>query len=165
MNDAALYVMKKYKEIMIVSLYVDDLVITGNDPQLIEKFKEDMKLKFEMTDLGLLNYFLGMEIIQDVHGIFLSQEKFACNLIEKFGMKERKSVSSPLTPNDKKIKNDEEYGVPTKFRSVLGGLLYLCASRPDLMFASSYLSRYMTAPLMKHYQEVKRVRDIEGYWI
>ncbi|KAL1204544.1 Retrovirus-related Pol polyprotein from transposon RE2 [Cardamine amara subsp. amara] len=163
MNDAALYVMKKDKDILIVSLYVDDLVITGNSSQLIKKFKEDMKMEFEMTDLGLLNYFLGMEIIQDDQGIFLLQEKYASKLVEKFGMKESKSVSSPLTPNDKKIENDEEYDEPSKFRSIVGGLLYLCASRPDLMFASSYLSRYMSAPLMKHYQEAKRVlRYVKG---
>lgn len=163
MHDAALYVMKKAKDILIVSLYVDDIIITGNNSQLIEKFKEDMKLEFEMTDLGMLNYFLGMEIIQDDRGIFLSQEKYACKLLEKFDMKGCKSVSTPLTPNGKKIEDDEEYGEPTKFRSIIGGLLYLCASRPDLMFASSYLSRYMNTPLMKHYQEAKRVlRYVKG---
>ncbi|CAA7062306.1 unnamed protein product [Microthlaspi erraticum] len=104
-----------------------------------------------------------MEIIQDDRGIFLSQEKYANKLIEKFGMNGSKSVSSPLTPNGKKIEEDGEYGEPTKFRSIVGGLLYICASRPDVMFASSYLSRYMSAPLMKHYQEAKRVlRYIKG---
>ncbi|XP_024004079.1 uncharacterized protein LOC112081549 [Eutrema salsugineum] len=148
---------------MIVSLYVDDIIITGNNTQLIEKFKEDMKLEFEMTDLGLLNYFLGMEVIQDDHGIFLSQEKYACKLLEKFGMKNCKSVSTPLTPHGNNHENDEEYDEATKYRSIIGGLLYLCASRPDLMFASSYLSRYMAAPLTKHYEEAKRVlRYVKG---
>ncbi|KAG7563872.1 Integrase catalytic core [Arabidopsis suecica] len=157
MNDAALYVMKKDKDILVVSLYVDDIIVTGNNTQLIDKFKEEMKLEFEMTDMGLLNYFLGMEIIQDDQGVFLSQEKYACKLIEKFGMKGSKSVSTPLTPHGKDVEDSEEYGEPTKYRSIIGGLLYLCASRPDLMFASSYLSRYMSRPLNKHYQEAKRV--------
>lgn len=163
MNDAAMYVMKKDKDLVVVSLYVDDIIITGNNSRLIEKFKDDMKLEFEMTDLGMLNYFLGMEIIQDDRGIFLSQEKYSCKLVEKFGMKDCKSVNTPLSPHGKNVEDDEEYGEPTKYRSIVGGLLYLCTSRPDIMFASSYLSRYMSAPLTKHYQEAKRVlRYIKG---
>lgn len=156
-NDAALYVMRKDKDVLIVSLYVDDLVVTGSNSQLIESFKEDMKKEFGTTYIRLLNYFMGMEIIQDDRGIFLSQEKYATKLVEKFGMNGSKSVRSPLTPNGKNTKDDEKYDEPTKFRSIVGDLLYLCASRPDLMFASSYLSRYMCEPLMKHYQEAKRV--------
>jgi len=104
-----------------------------------------------------------MEIIQDEQGVFLSQEKCACKLSEKFDMKWSKSVSTPLTPHGKDLENSEEYGEPTKYRSIIGGLLYLCASRPDLMFASSYLSRYMSRPLNKHNQKAKRVlRYVNG---
>ncbi|CAA7014800.1 unnamed protein product [Microthlaspi erraticum] len=163
MNDAALYIKKKGGDVLIVSLYVDDIIITGNNVRLINSFKENMKNEFEMTDLGLLNYFLGMEVNQDDRGIFLSQEKYANKLIDKFGMKESKSVSTPLTPQGKREEDGIEYGDPTKYRSIVGGLLYLCASRPDVMYASSYLSRYMSSPHMKHYQEAKRVlRYVKG---
>jgi len=79
--------MKKDKDILVVSLYVDDIIVTDNNTQLIDKFKEEMKMEFEMTDMEMLNYFLGMEIIQDEQGVFLSQEKCACKLSEKFDMK------------------------------------------------------------------------------
>lgn len=96
-----------------------------------------MKREFKMTDLGLLSYFLGFEVIQDDHGIFLSQEKYANKLVDKFGMRSSKVVSTPLTPQGKKVGDDKEYADQTKYRSIVGGLLYLCASRPDVMYASS----------------------------
>ncbi|XP_033145473.1 uncharacterized protein LOC103839411 isoform X1 [Brassica rapa] len=163
MNDVALYIMKQGGDVLIVSLYVDDKIITGSNIQSISTFKENMKKEFEMVDLGLLNYFLGMEVIQDNGGIFLSQEKYANKLVDKFGMRDNKSVSNPLTPQGKEVEDDKEYGDPTKYRSIIGGLLYLCASRPDVMYASAYLSRYMSSPRMKHYQEAKRVlRYVKG---
>lgn len=143
-NDAALYVMKKKEDILVISLYVDDIIITGNNLKLIDKFKDDMKREFEMTDLGELNYFLGMEIIQDEEGVFLSQEKYANKLLKKFGMLESKSIKTPLLPQGKRQEEDGKFEDETKYRSIVGGLLYLCASRPDLMYASSYLSRYMS---------------------
>jgi len=165
MNDAAFYIKKKGEEVLIVSLYVDDLIITGNNTHLINTFKKNMKDEFEMTDLGLLNYFLGMEVNEDDSGIFLSQEKYANKLIDKFGMKESKSVRTPLTPQGKRKGvegDDKEFADPTKYRSIVGGLLYLCASRPDVI-VSSYLSRYMSSPSIQHYQEAKRVlRYVKG---
>lgn len=163
-NDAALYVKKTSKEIMVVSLYVDDIIVTGSKIKEIEQFKEEMKNEFEMTDLGELSYFLGMEVTQNEEGIFLSQENYAKKLLKKFGMQDCKSLSTPLTPHGKKKEVlKENLEDVTKYRSMIGGLLYLCASRPDIMYASSYLSRYMAAPTMQHYQEAKRVlRYVKG---
>ncbi|KAG7599301.1 Integrase catalytic core [Arabidopsis suecica] len=163
-NDAALYVKKTSKEIMVVSLYVDDIIVTGSNIKEIEQFKEEMKNEFEMTDLGELSYFLGMEVTQNEEGIFLSQENYAKKLLKKFGMQDCKSLSTPLTPHGKKKEVlKENLEDVTKYRSMIGGLLYLCASRPDIMYASSYLSRYMAAPTMQHYQEAKRVlRYVKG---
>ncbi|XP_018458977.1 secreted RxLR effector protein 161-like [Raphanus sativus] len=163
MNGAALYIKKQKEDVFVVSLYVDDIIIAGNNVYLINTLKENMKNEFEMTDLGLLNYFLGMKVIQDNHGIFLSQKKYANKLIDKFGMKGSKSISTPLTPKGKEVEDDKEYGDPTKYRSNVRGLSYLCTSRPDVMYASSYLLRYMSSPRVKHYQEAKRVlRYVKG---
>lgn len=163
-NDAALYVKKTLEDILVVSLYVDDIIVTGSNMEKIEQFKKEMKSEFEMTDLGELNYFLGMEVIQNEDGIFLSQEKYAKKLLKKFGMQDCKSLSTPLTPHDKKeeVLNEKLEDV-TKYRSMIGGILYLCASRPYIMYASSYLSRYMTSPLKQHLQEAQRVlRYVKG---
>ena len=111
MNDAALYIMKQGGDVLIVSLYVDDIIITGSNIQSINTFKENMKKEFEMVDLGLLNYFLGMEVIQDNGGIFLLQEKYANKLVDKFGMRDSKSVSNPLTPQGKGVEDHKEYGL------------------------------------------------------
>ncbi|KAG7640275.1 Zinc finger CCHC-type superfamily [Arabidopsis suecica] len=163
-NDAAFYVKKTSKEILVVSLYVDDIIVTGSNVKEIERFKEEMKNEFEMTDLGELSYFLGMEVNQDDEGIFLSQENYAKKLLKKFGMQECKSVSTPLTPHGKTEEVlSEKLEDVTMYRSMIGGMLYLCASRPDIMYASSYLSRYMTSPLKQHLQEAKRVlRYVKG---
>ena len=83
---------------------------------------------------------------------YFSQEKYANKLVDNFGMRDSKSVSTPLIPQGKRVDDDKEYGDPTKYRSIIGELLYLCASRPDVMYASVYLSRYMSSHRMKHYQ-------------
>ena len=73
-------------KILIVSLYVDDLIFTGNNEDMFERFKESMKKEFAMSDLGKMKYFLGVEVIQDHHGIFINQMKYAHEVLERFGM-------------------------------------------------------------------------------
>lgn len=85
--DAALYTLEHEGEIMIISLYVDDLIITGSNEDMINQFKEKLKNTFEMTELGKLKYFLGFGITYTKGGIFLSEKKYAQQLLEKFGMK------------------------------------------------------------------------------
>lgn len=77
MNDAAIYVMKKDKDLVIVSLYVDDIIITDNNSRLINKFKENMKLKFEMTNLGMLNYFFGIKLFKMIVEFFYHKNMLA----------------------------------------------------------------------------------------
>ena len=82
----AIYVKSKKEEILIVALYVDDLIFLGNNQRLIEKFKGEMKEEFEMTDLGLMKYFLGLKVKQDCSGIFISQGAYARDILKRFGM-------------------------------------------------------------------------------
>ncbi|XP_024014050.1 uncharacterized protein LOC112088125 [Eutrema salsugineum] len=130
---------------------------------MIEDFKTAMKNEFEMSDLGLLNYFLGMEINQQEEGISLSQECYAKKLLEKFNMKDCTSMRTPLVPQGKTQSEEKEFADAQVYRSLVGGLLYLTATRPDLMFSASYLSRYLKEPKVRHFKEVKRVlRYIQG---
>ncbi|XP_028115150.1 uncharacterized protein LOC114313038 [Camellia sinensis] len=92
--------------ILIVSLYVDDLVFTGSDENLIGDFKREMMKKYEMSDLGLLHNFLGIEIHQNNGGVFICQKKYAQTLFEKFKMKNCKAVATPLIVNEKLSKED-----------------------------------------------------------
>lgn len=90
---------KENGEILVVCLYVDD-IYTGNSLKLINEFKENMMSKFELTDLGLLHYFLGMEIFQDTNGIFLCQEKYARDLLKRFHMFNCNTTMTPMNANE-----------------------------------------------------------------
>ena len=163
MSEPTLYVQIKGKNLLIVSLYVDDLIITGNDSKMIEEFKLEMMKSFEMSDLGLMHYFLGMEVCQD-DGIFISQKKYAEDLLKKFNMSDCKSVATPLIANEKFKKEDGgKLADGAAYRSLIGSLLYLTSTRPDLMFATSMLSRFMQNPSQVHFGAAKRVlRYVQG---
>ena len=164
LNEPALYTRTEGMNILIVSLYVDDLVFTGSCEKMISNFKSDMMEKYEMSDLGILHYFLGIGIVQNVDGIFITQKKYATSLLEKFKMIGCKIVHTPLVVNEKFQKEDGSgQADQTNYRSLVGSLLYLTATRPDIMYAASLLSRFMHNPTRVHYGAAKRVlRYIQG---
>ena len=163
-SEPTLYVKQAGCDLIIISLYVDDLFVTESNSTLVEKFKYEMNNAFEMTDLGEMTYFLGMEIHQTQQGIFICQRKYAMEVLKKFGMANCKPVSTPLMQNEKLSKEDGAGKVDAGvYRSIVGCLLYLTATRPDVMFSASLLSRFMQNPSEKHYQVAKRVlRYIKG---
>ncbi|KAI5332975.1 hypothetical protein L3X38_023104 [Prunus dulcis] len=165
LSEATLYTkVRGDKEILIVSIYVDDIVYTGSSQALLAEFKEDMMAKYEMTDLGLLHHFLGMGVVQTASSIFLHQKKYASTLLSKFGLTEYKSVTTPLVATEKLAKDDGSGAAnEEQYRSIVGSLLYLTATRPDIMYASSLLARFMHCPTNRHYETAKRVlRYIKG---
>ena len=106
----ALYVKtNKAGDIIVVCLYVDDLIFTGNNPKLLAEFKENMSTQFEMTNLGLMSYFLGIEVKQTNEGIFISQKKYATDILKKFKMEACKPM---LTPVEERLKLRKESGGP-----------------------------------------------------
>lgn len=129
-NEHTLYIKKQGKnDLLIISLYVDDLLVTGNNSKMILTFKEEMKKKFEMTDLGLMNYFLGMEVQQSEDGIFISQTKYAEDILKNFKIQCSKAVATPLVLNEKYSRNDGSKKIdPRQYRSLVGSLLYLKAT-------------------------------------
>jgi hypothetical protein len=103
-----------------------------------------MKDKFEMNELGLLTYFLGIEVTQSMQGYFLCQKRFTLKLLNKFVMENYKLVSAPMVLGQKLIKKDGAPKINGKaYRSLVGSLLYLTAIRPDIVFVVNYLSRFM----------------------
>ena len=151
-------------KILIVSLYVDDLIFTGNDESMFVKFKNSMKLEFDMTDLGKMKYFLGMEVLQNSEGIYISQRKYAKEVLERFGMEKSNSVKNPIVPGDRLTKNEGGVKVDaTKYKQLVGSLMYLTATRPDLMYVVCLISRFMASPTEMHLQTAKRVlRYLKG---
>ncbi|KAG8480457.1 hypothetical protein CXB51_024633 [Gossypium anomalum] len=158
-SEPTLYVKKaEKKNLLIVSLYVDDLLVTGCKGELIEDFKKQMLDVFEMTDLGLMTYFLGMEVNQNVDGIFISQQAFAQKVLSKFSMLKCKSVSTPVALGEKLSSINEHDRVDEKeYRSLVGRLLYLTATRPDIVYAVSLLSRFMHCCNVALFKAAERV--------
>lgn len=117
-----------------------------------------------MTDLGLLHYCLGVEVWQTDSNIFLSQSKYARSLLDRFQMQDCKPASTPMETGLKlSAKSDSPLVDETQFRQLVGSLIYLIATRPDLSFAVSYISRFMTAPRADHWVAAKRVlRYVKG---
>ena len=95
-SDPNVYTNKVGNHLIILVLYVDDLILTGSDPKLITHVKSSLKQNFEMSDLGHLHYFFGLQVLQTKEGIFLSQSKYACDLLCRFHMEDCKPAPSPL---------------------------------------------------------------------
>ena len=149
---------------LIVSIYMDDIVYTGSSESMMNEFKREMMQRYEMTDLGLLQHFLGMGVLQNDKSIFIHQSKYANSLLEKFGLADCKPVSIPLAIGEKLRKEDgSELADENLYRKIVGSLLNLTATRPDVMYAACLLSRFMNQPTRKHMGVARRVfRYVQG---
>lgn len=145
-------------------LYVDDLIYTGNNEGMFDNFKRSMMTEFDMTDLGRMRYFLGIEVLQKTDGIFIGQQKYAQEMLKRFNMDECNPVHNPVVPGFKLTKDEEGVEVDGAiYRQMVGSLMYLNSTRPDLMFSVSLISRYMKRPTESHWLAAKRVlRYVKG---
>ena len=148
----------------MISLYVDDLLVTSSNAELIQQFKDDMLQVFEMTDLGEMTYFLGMEVKQNDGEIFISQKKYAKEILKKFSMENCKGTNTPMCQKEKLCKDDVSEQVDeTLYKSLIGCLMYLTATRPDILYAISILSRFMNYAKESHLKGAKKVlRYVKG---
>eukprot|EP00253_Pinus_taeda_P004978 PITA_04978 len=163
-GEPTVYIKEKDGKLLIVVLYVDDVIFTGNDVFLIENFKTIMKEEFEMTYMGLLRYFLGIEVDQNENGIFISQAKYVNEVLGRFNMQECKAAITPTVMGLKLSKEDSSKDFdPSLYKSIVGSLMYLTATRPDIMFVVSLISRFMERRKEAHWQAAKRIlRYIKG---
>ncbi|CAA7040775.1 unnamed protein product [Microthlaspi erraticum] len=159
-----LFVKKEGDSILIVSLYVDDLIYTGNSLTMLEEFKQSMMKEFAMTDLGKMKFFLGVEVIQDGRGIFINQQKYAEETLKKYGMEGCNAVKNPIVPGNKLSRaGGGDAADPTMFKQLVGSLRYLTATRPDLIYSVNLVSRYMENPNEQHLLAAKRIlRYVQG---
>ncbi|XP_018633968.1 uncharacterized mitochondrial protein AtMg00810-like [Nicotiana tomentosiformis] len=146
---------------MVIKLvYVDDLLITGSNPQLVNDAKKTLQRQFKVKNLGELRYFLGIEVLRSQKGILLNQRKYALELISGVGLSGSKPVSTPLELNQKLTTleydahvgklGDPELGDITAYQKLIGKLLYLTITRPDISFAVQTLSQFMQSPKQSH---------------
>ncbi|CAH9095255.1 unnamed protein product [Cuscuta epithymum] len=158
-NEPTLYIKKQgMDQFIVVCLYVDDIVYFSSSESMLADFKNSMKQRFEMTDLGVLQYFLGLEVKQKKEGTFLCQRKYAMDLLKRFHMENCEIAKTPMNTNEKLQKCDgTEKANERLFRSLVGGLNYLTHTRPDIAHSVSVVSRYMHCPTKQHFGAAKRI--------
>lgn len=149
---------------LIISLYVDDLIYIGDDENMMVEFKYSMMKEFDMTDLGKMKYFHGTEVVQFDGGIFISQAKYVMEVLRRFGTKHSNFVENPMVPGFKISKDENGIEMDGSFfKQLIGSMMYLTATRLDIMYAVSLLSRYMSRPTEVHHSAAKRIlRYLQG---
>lgn len=164
LKEPSLYRKEKQGHLLVVAVYVDDLLLTGSSLDLILEFKQDMATRFEMSDLGRLSYYLGIEVTQQEGSIVLSQERYATRILEEAWMLGCNDVHIPMDAGLKLSKAEEEQRVDERdYRRNIGCLRYLLHTRPDLAYSVGVLSRYMHDPRESHKAALKQVlRYLQG---
>ena len=143
---------------------MNDLIFTGNCQQMSEDFKNAMKQQFEMADLGLMSYFLGIKVQQTDDGIFISQKKYVLNILKHFKMESSSAIRTPITEQLKmKKEGNGELVNPTYFKSIVGSFRYLTSTQPDIIYGVGIISLFMEKPYQSHLQAAKRIlRYVNG---
>lgn len=163
-SESAIYRERKGDSLLVVGVYVDDLVITGDKASDIDQFKKQMKTMFKMSDLGLLSYYLGIEVHQTEHGVALCQSGYASKILDKLGMSDCNPTQAPIEEKLKLSKASKSAEVDaTQYRSLVGSLRYLVHTRPDICYAVGIVSRFMERPTTEHLAAVKHImRYVKG---
>nr|GEV49200.1 ribonuclease H-like domain-containing protein [Tanacetum cinerariifolium] len=153
-NDHSLFTKSKNNKFIALLIYVDDIVITGNCVDEIDKFKIFLKSKFKIKDLGHLKYFLGIQVIKTGKDLCLSQRKYCLELLKEYGLLRCKPVSTPMEPNSVlpyiPSKDDPLLDHITGYQKLLGKLIYLTHTRPYIAYFVHCLAQYMHSPLKSH---------------
>nr|GFA10215.1 hypothetical protein [Tanacetum cinerariifolium] len=146
-------------------VYVGDIIFGSSNPQLCKEFEALMHEKFQMSAMGKLNFFLGLQVLQKEDGIFLSQDKYVGDILKKFGYSDVKSSNTPMDKENPWGKDGTGKDVDLHlYRSMIGSLMYLTASKPDIMFAICACARHQVTPKECHLHAVKRIfRYLKGH--
>jgi hypothetical protein len=162
--DSNLYIKVSQGNILLIGVYVDDIIFGSDDDRLSQKFAKDMQNEFEMSLLGELSFFLGLQICQSDQGIFISQTKYIREMLKRFGMEDCKPIITPMQTSCKLSKDDDSKSTDQrKYRSMIGILLYVIASRPNVMQAVEQVAQFQAAPKESHVLAVQRIfRYLKG---
>ncbi|GJV54564.1 ribonuclease H-like domain, reverse transcriptase, RNA-dependent DNA polymerase [Tanacetum coccineum] len=162
--EQAIYTKTSRDSTLLIGVYVDDLIITGTPKKEIDKFKAQMEEKFKMSDLGLLAYYLGIEVTQTSGDISIKQTAYANKILKEAGMIDCNETLIPMDPGTRLTKNTEGTLVnSTEYRSLIGCLRYLLHTRPDLSYSVGLLSRFMQEPREQHMKAIRQVlRYVKG---
>jgi hypothetical protein len=156
--DPTLFTKTIAKDLFVCQIYVDDIIFGSTNKSTCEEFSRIMVQKFEMTMMGELKFFLGFQVKQLQEGTFISQTKYIQDILTKFGMKDAKPIKTPMGTNGHLDLDTGGKSVDQKvYRSMIGSLLYLCASRLDIMLSVCMCARFQADPKEAHLTAVKRI--------
>ncbi|KAL0641846.1 hypothetical protein Bca4012_102697 [Brassica carinata] len=160
--DHTLFTLNTPSGIVVLLVYVDDIIITGSDKEEIQATKDFLKSVFEIKDLGEMKYFLGIEICRSKEGFFLSQRKYTLDLLKDAGKLDGKTAKTPLedgykVPREGEIENSPPFKDAKLYRKLVGKLIYLTITRPDICFAVNQVSQHMQIPKEHHWGMVNRL--------
>jgi hypothetical protein len=156
--DKTLFLLRQGDDILIIQVYVDDIVFGGLSHSLVARFAEDMSKEFEMSMMGELQFFLELQIKQAKEGTFVHQAKYTKDIFKKFKMDDSKPLSTPMTTTT--ALDADEDGEPMdqkEYRSMIGSLLHLTTTRPDIQFSVYLCARFQASPRTSHRQVIKRI--------
>ena len=164
MVDKSLFIFHSSGTIIYLLLYVDDIIVTGNNSSKISSLITALNQVFELKDLGPLSYLLGIQIFHTKYGITLTQSKYASDVLHRFNMANSKLVKTPCCPSSRLVLySGVALSDPTAYKSMVGALQYLTFTRPDLAFNVHQLCQFMSKPTFVHLEVAKRVlRYIRG---
>ncbi|GKB85115.1 putative ribonuclease H-like domain-containing protein [Tanacetum coccineum] len=163
--DQTQFIRKHKGEFLLIQVYVDDIIFGSSNLKLCREFEARMHDKFKMSAMGELNFFLVLQVLQKKDGIFLSQDKYVVDILKKFGFSDIRSANTPMDRENPWRKDGTGKDVELHlYRSLIGSLMYLTASRPDIMFAVCACARHQVIPKECHLYAVKRIfRYLKGY--
>ncbi|GJR43529.1 putative ribonuclease H-like domain-containing protein [Tanacetum coccineum] len=162
--DQTLFIKRQKGHILLVQIYVDDIIFGSTKKELCDEFEKLMKDKFQMSSMGELTFFLGLQVQQKKKGIFISQDKYVHEILRKYNYTDVKSASTPTDLEKPLVQDGDAADVDEHlYRSMIGSLMYLTASRPDIMFAVCACARFQVSPKTSHLLAVKRIfRYLKG---
>ncbi|KAJ9556912.1 hypothetical protein OSB04_011526, partial [Centaurea solstitialis] len=162
--DTTLFLKKDGDDLLLVQIYVDDIIFGSTNPELCTKFSKIMETEFEMSMMGELNFFLGIQVKQNPNGIFINQSKYIKDMLKKFHMTDCSPIKTPMPTGNLLGPDLASKSVDQKiYRSMIGSLLYLTATRPDIMFSTCFCARFQANPKESHLAAVKRIlRYLKG---
>jgi hypothetical protein len=162
--DKTLFIKKKKQDTLLVQIYVDDIIFGSTNDLMCKDFEDLMHKSFKMSSMGELTFFLGLQVKQKKEGIFISQSKYVKDILEKYGLSDTKTASTPMETHKQITADLEGEDVDVHhYRSMIGSLMYLTASRPDIMFPVCVCARFQVNPKQSHLLAVKRIfRYLKG---
>nr|GEZ18532.1 uncharacterized mitochondrial protein AtMg00810-like [Tanacetum cinerariifolium] len=162
--DKKMFIKQNKGDILLVQVYVDDIIFGSTTKEMCDAFEILMHEKFQISSMGELTFFLGLQVKQKQDDIFISQDKYVAEILKKFGFSEVKTASTPMETLKPLLKDEDGQEVDVHmYRSMIGSLMYVTSSRPNIMFAVCTCARHQVSPKASYLHALKRIfRYLKG---